>query len=151
VSSAEPFCHRYELTRSSFFPVILQALRQTPIIGTFLSLPYIRGVSPGVRGVGYLLINRPRTSWRAYARVRCSGETGTGRRLQHQACIQAERHNGPQSMNINHGCVPSKGCYCRGVGRLRLYKAGLTVDTPRDIIQLHEASMNGLNIRTHLY
>jgi hypothetical protein len=28
----------------SFFPVILQALRQTPIIGTFLSLPYIRGV-----------------------------------------------------------------------------------------------------------
>ena len=30
----------------SFFPVILQALRQTPIIGTFLSLPYIRQVSP---------------------------------------------------------------------------------------------------------
>jgi len=35
----------YLLTRRSFFPVILQALRQTPVIGTFLSLPYIRGVS----------------------------------------------------------------------------------------------------------
>lgn len=35
------------LTRHrSFFPVILQALRQTPVIGTFLSLPYIRQVSP---------------------------------------------------------------------------------------------------------
>ena len=30
---------------SSFFPVILQALRQTPFIGPILSLPYIRGVS----------------------------------------------------------------------------------------------------------
>lgn len=29
---------------SSFFPVILQALRQTPFIGPILSLPYIRGV-----------------------------------------------------------------------------------------------------------
>lgn len=33
------------LTYSSFFPVILQALRQTPFIGPILSLPYIRGVS----------------------------------------------------------------------------------------------------------
>lgn len=32
------------LTVSSFFPVILQALRSTPFIGTFLSLPYIRQV-----------------------------------------------------------------------------------------------------------
>jgi hypothetical protein len=35
----------HQLINRSFFPVILQALRQTPIIGTFLSMPYIRGVS----------------------------------------------------------------------------------------------------------
>ena len=35
----------HKLMARSFFPVILQALRQTPIIGTFLSMPYIRGVS----------------------------------------------------------------------------------------------------------
>lgn len=32
--------------RRDFFPVILNFLRQLPFIGTFLSLPYIRGVSP---------------------------------------------------------------------------------------------------------
>jgi len=35
----------------SFFPVILQALRQAPIIGTFLSLPYIRQVADRLAGV----------------------------------------------------------------------------------------------------
>ncbi|KAK1925366.1 vesicle transport protein [Papiliotrema laurentii] len=35
----------------SFFPVILQALRQTPIIGTFLSLPYIRQAADKLAGV----------------------------------------------------------------------------------------------------
>ncbi|WWD04902.1 hypothetical protein V865_002973 [Kwoniella europaea PYCC6329] len=35
----------------SFFPVILQALRQTPFIGTFLSLPYIRGAADKLAGV----------------------------------------------------------------------------------------------------
>ena len=29
---------------SDFFPVILNFMRQLPVIGTFLSLPYIRGV-----------------------------------------------------------------------------------------------------------
>ncbi|KAI9631990.1 Got1/Sft2-like family-domain-containing protein [Dioszegia hungarica] len=35
----------------SFFPVILQALRQAPIIGTFLSLPYIRQGADRLAGV----------------------------------------------------------------------------------------------------
>lgn len=44
-------CRVEELINSSFFPVILQALRQTPIIGTFLCLPYVRQVSPVIRGL----------------------------------------------------------------------------------------------------
>lgn len=32
--------------RSDFFPVVITFLRQLPFIGTFLSLPYIAGVSP---------------------------------------------------------------------------------------------------------
>lgn len=43
--STLPFVLCSKLTARSFFPVILQALRQTPVIGTFLSLPYIRQVS----------------------------------------------------------------------------------------------------------
>ncbi|CAK9784667.1 Got1-domain-containing protein [Cutaneotrichosporon oleaginosum] len=35
----------------SFFPVVLQALRQMPIIGTFLSLPYVRGAADRFAGV----------------------------------------------------------------------------------------------------
>ncbi|KGB74906.2 hypothetical protein CNBG_0744 [Cryptococcus deuterogattii R265] len=35
----------------SFFPVILQALRQTPFIGPILSLPYIRGAADRLAGV----------------------------------------------------------------------------------------------------
>lgn len=31
-------------TCSDFFPVIITFLRQVPFVGTFLSLPYIRGV-----------------------------------------------------------------------------------------------------------
>ena len=39
------------VTGSSFFPVILQALRQTPVIGTFLSLPIIGKVADRLAGV----------------------------------------------------------------------------------------------------
>lgn len=35
----------------SFFPVVLQALRQMPVIGTFLSLPYVRGAADRLAGV----------------------------------------------------------------------------------------------------
>ncbi|ODO05296.1 hypothetical protein L198_01988 [Cryptococcus wingfieldii CBS 7118] len=35
----------------SFFPVILQALRQAPVIGPVLSLPYIRGAADKLAGV----------------------------------------------------------------------------------------------------
>ncbi|TXT13525.1 hypothetical protein VHUM_00892 [Vanrija humicola] len=35
----------------SFFPVVLQALRQIPIIGSFLSLPYIRQAADRLAGV----------------------------------------------------------------------------------------------------
>ncbi|KAL1412918.1 Golgi Transport [Vanrija albida] len=35
----------------SFFPVVLQALRQIPVIGSFLSLPYIRGAADRLAGV----------------------------------------------------------------------------------------------------
>ncbi|KAH9452115.1 hypothetical protein Pst134EB_016073 [Puccinia striiformis f. sp. tritici] len=34
-----------------FFPVILSFLRQMPVIGTFLSLPYIRGFTDRIAGV----------------------------------------------------------------------------------------------------
>ncbi|KAI5450827.1 Golgi Transport [Naganishia albida] len=34
-----------------FFPVILNFMRQLPVIGTFLSLPYIRGIADRVAGV----------------------------------------------------------------------------------------------------
>ncbi|CED82319.1 got1-domain-containing protein [Phaffia rhodozyma] len=34
-----------------FFPVILNFLRQLPVIGTFLSLPYIRGIVDRIVGV----------------------------------------------------------------------------------------------------
>ncbi|KAH9810395.1 Got1/Sft2-like family-domain-containing protein [Melampsora americana] len=34
-----------------FFPVVLSFLRQVPMVGTFLSLPYIRGVSGLVCGI----------------------------------------------------------------------------------------------------
>lgn len=41
------------LTPRSFFPVVLQALRQIPVIGSFLSLPYIRQVGrSGEAGCG---------------------------------------------------------------------------------------------------
>jgi len=33
-----------------FFPVILTFLRQMPIIGTFLSLPYVRGITDRIVG-----------------------------------------------------------------------------------------------------
>ncbi|WOO77343.1 Protein transport protein GOT1 [Vanrija pseudolonga] len=35
----------------SFFPVVLQALRQIPVIGSFLSLPYIRQAADRLAGV----------------------------------------------------------------------------------------------------
>lgn len=39
------------MLHSDFFPVILNFMRQLPVVGTFLSLPYIRGVADRVAGV----------------------------------------------------------------------------------------------------
>lgn len=70
------------LIHSSFFPVVLQALRQMPVIGTFLSLPYVRGVSTSCKagpsatetpehGVGVHALTSGRGQARGCAAKRC--------------------------------------------------------------------------------
>ena len=92
----------------SFFPVILQALRQTPVIGTFLSLPYIRGVSM-IRSLISKLTSRPLTSLLVYGKVLSSRSPHNSRTINMHnmtnlergpwICRMVDRHSGQTVLN----------------------------------------------------